>query len=478
MEKGILVRKKSAWRTKMNSTLERDIDAFIEKNRENIIDDIGRLVAVRSVEGPAEEGAPFGAGPRKALDTAVEIAGRLGLEAGNYGDRMGWAQVRGQSGDKYVATITHLDVVPEGDGWSSDPYKMRRRDGYMIGRGVMDDKGPSVLCLYALKYLAEKNVPLRYTMRALLGTAEETGMGDVSWFLENCPAPAFAFSPDADFPVVNGEKGILQGKLYSKCALENIAEISGGFVRNAVPDKAQALIKADPAKLPQAPGISIAGENGMARITARGVAGHASKPEGTVNAIGVLVDYILDNGLAGADEEKFLRLERKLLSASDGSALGIAARDEVFTPLTIIGGMIGCEDGRIWQSFDCRYPTTTDGRTITDGILAAAEGCARAEIVSDAKPFYVEADAPAIRACVDSYNEVTGEGKKPFTIGGGTYARDFPFAVSFGPEHDDRKMPDFCGEIHSVDEAAGEADFMEALKIYILAMIKLQDIEL
>lgn len=462
----------------MDSTLGREIDAFIEKNRDAIIDDIGALVAVRSVEGPAEAGAPFGAGPKKALETAVGIAQRLGLAAGNYGDRMGWAEVRGGSGDKYVATITHLDVVPEGDGWSSDPFKMRRRDGYIIGRGVMDDKGPSVLCLYALRFLAEKKIPLRYTMRALLGTAEETGMGDVKWFLENCPAPAFAFSPDADFPVVNGEKGILQGRLLSKVRLENIAEISGGFVRNAVPDKAQALVRADIAKLAGTDRIAVAADSGMVRITARGAAGHASRPEGTVNAIGVLVDYILENHLAGAEEERFLRLEQRLLSASDGSGLGIAARDEVFTPLTIIGGMAGTEDGRMWQTFDCRYPTTTDGGTIVRKIADAAEGCAEAEIVSDAKPFYVDAGAPAIRACIDAYNEVTGENKKPFTIGGGTYARDFPFAVSFGPEHDDRPMPDFCGEIHSVDEAACIDDFMEALKIYILAIIKLQETEL
>lgn len=459
----------------MNKTLERDIDAFIERNRENIISDIAELVAIPSVEGEPEDGAPFGPGPKKALLKGLEIADRLGLDTKNCGDRMGVAEISGQSGEKYIATITHLDVVPAGDGWSADPFTMRRRDGYIIGRGVMDDKGPSVLCLYALKYFREKGVALRYTMRALLGTAEETGMGDVEWFLENCQAPAFAFSPDADFPVVNGEKGILQGRLKAKAKLENIVSISGGFVRNAVPDKAEAVIKTDEAKLAPAENISVSYENGLAHITARGVAGHASHPEGTVNAIGVLVDYILASGAAGDGEEKFLRLLQKLLSSSDGSGVGVQAADDVFTPLTIIGGMAGTEDGYMWQTFDCRYPTTTDGETIVSKLLAAADGCCEAQIVSDAKPFYVDANAPAIRACVNSYNDVTGENKKPFTIGGGTYARDFPFAVSFGPEHDDRPFPEFAGGIHSVDEAANVDYFMEALKIYILAMIKLQD---
>jgi len=460
----------------MNTILERDIDAFIAGNREKILSDIGELVAVPSVEGAPAEGAPFGPGPRAAMDKALEIAGRLGLETENLGDRLGCAKISGQSGDKYIATITHLDVVPAGDGWSDDPFAMRRRDGYILGRGVMDDKGPSVLCLYALRYFKEKDVPLRYTLKALLGTAEETGMGDVAWFLQNFDAPLFAISPDADFPVVNGEKGILQGMLRAETPLEKIVEFSGGFVRNAVPDKATALLKADAASLPQAKRIAVAEENGLARVTAKGVAGHASQPEGTVNAIGVLVDYLLENGLAGAEEARYLRLTQKLLSVSDGSGLGIAASDDKFTPLTVVGGMAGIENGRLWQSFDCRYPTATDGETIVGTIRALAAGVCRVETVSDAKPFYVDAQAPAIRACVDAYNDVTGEGKKPFTIGGGTYARDFPFAVSFGPEHDDRPFPAFAGDIHSVDEAACVDDFMEALKIYILALIRLQDI--
>lgn len=462
----------------MNAILERDVDAYIDRNRENIINDIGELVAVPSVEGTPEEGAPFGPGPKKALEKALKIAERLGLAVKNCGDRLGVAEIPGQSGEKYIATITHLDVVPAGDGWSADPFALRRRDGYILGRGVMDDKGPSVLCLYALKYFREKDVPLRYTLRALLGTAEETGMGDVKWFLENCKAPAFAFSPDANFPVVNGEKGILQGRLKANFKSRSIVSLSGGVARNAVPDKAEALVRADAAKFTAAENVTVSAENGLTRVTAKGVAGHASLPRGTVNAIGVLADYLLESGIVHAEEEKFLRLVQKLLSGTDGSGLGIQASDDKFSPLTIVGSMTGAEDGCLWLTFDCRYPTSTDGETIARKIRALSDGCCEVEILSDEKPFYIETDAPAIRACVNAYNDVTGEGKKPFTIGGGTYARDFPFAVSFGPEHDDRPFPDFAGGIHSVDEAANVDDFMEALKIYILALIKLQDIEL
>jgi len=100
------------------------------------------------------------------------------------------------------------------------------------------------------------------------------------------------------------------------------------------------------------------------------------------------------------------------------------------------------------------------------------------EDVDAADPFYIEADTPAIRACIDTYNEVTGKQEKPFTMGGGTYARHFPYAVSFGPEHSDLPLPDFAGPMHGANEGAHFDKLIEALKIYILALLRLQDIAL
>ena len=221
----------------------KDIDSFIGQNREALVRDIGRLVAVPSVEGPAEPDAPFGKEPKRALELGLQIAAELGLETRNFENRIGCGEVRGES-DKYLATITHVDVVPAGEGWTADPFTMREREGWILGRGVLDDKGPSIVCLYALKYLRERNVPLRYGVRALLGSNEETHMKDVEYYLENYPAPAFCFSPDADFPVCNGEKGIYQAELVSKCPLSTIVSVNGGFAVNAIPDKATAVLKA------------------------------------------------------------------------------------------------------------------------------------------------------------------------------------------------------------------------------------------
>lgn len=461
----------------MNDQLRRDIECFAEENREAVFRDIARLVAINSVEGKAEPGAPYGPGPKKALDLALKIAGELGLETVDCQGKIGWASVGPDDGRDYLATITHLDVVPTGDGWTEDPFTMREREGYIIGRGVMDDKGPSVLCLYALKYLKDRGVELRYPVRALLGVNEETGMDDVKYYLEHFPAPAFCFSPDANFPLCNGEKGIYHGKIISSLPLGNVLEIQGGMAANAVPDSARATVKA--AALCSTESVEAEElEAGVWRLSARGIGGHASLPEGTANAIGMLVSYILDNHIVSGEEERFFRLLEKLHASYDGSALGVAASDGLFKPLTIVGGVIGVEDGHIFQTVDSRYPTTTSGEKIAAAIQAQAGELAQVSIDNDTPPFYMSLDNPAVQACIGAYNQITGENAAPYTIGGGTYARHFPNAVSFGPEHPERPAPDFTGPIHGVDEAASMEFFMEALKVYILTLLELEKLDL
>ena len=459
----------------MNEELRRDIEAFVERHTKSVFCDIARLVAVDSVEGQPEENAPFGPGPRKALDLGLQIAREIGLDAVDCEGRIGYAAVGGDD-ERYLATITHLDVVPVGEGWKADPFTMRERDGWIIGRGVMDDKGPSVLCLYALKYLKDRGVPLRYPVRALLGANEETGMGDLSYYLAHYPAPDFCFSPDATFPLCNGEKGIYHGRMISRLPLGDILDIHGGVAPNVIPDKAEATVRAE--KL--ANGEFVTAEEtapGVWHLLAAGKGGHASLPKGTRNAIGVLVDYLLENKVGDENDTAFLRLIQKLHRAWDGSALGVQADDGNFEPLTIVGGVIGVENGRMFQSVDSRYPTTTSGEQIAAGIRAQAGEIAEVTVDRDAAPFYMALDNPAVQACLGAYNDFTGENARPYTIGGGTYARHFPNAVAFGPEHPERPAPDFAGPIHGVDEAACKDWLLEALKVYILALVELEKLD-
>ena len=446
----------------MEQALNQKIDAFIAENKDQILADIAALVAIDSVEGTPEEGAPFGAGPRAALDKTLELAAGMGLATRNCENYMGYAELAGADPEKYLATICHVDVVPVGNGWTADPFKMRIKDGWLLGRGVSDDKGPMVVILYALKFLKQQGYELRYPIRALIGDNEETRMQDVEYYLKNYPAPVFCFTPDAEFPVCNGV----------------IVDIKGGVANNAVPDRASALLRTDITRLKNAPNITLepAGD-GCVRVRGWGKAGHAAMPEGTVNAIGLVVNYLLDNGLCNDAECAYLEALRKLHASTAGTGLGIDCADGPFGPLTIIGGRIYLENGRMVQTIDSRFPTCTDGEKLAAQIAAALGEGAALEDVEAAEPFYIEADSPAIQASINTYNEVTGENAKPFPMGGGTYARHFPYAVSFGPEHVDLPLPEFGGPMHGANEAAPIDKLLEAVKIYILALLRLEKID-
>ena len=453
------------------------IDQFVQAQRENILRDIGRLVAVPSVEGPAAPGAPFGPGPRAALDEALAIADELGLTPGEGEGHIGWADVPGAEKEKYLATITHLDVVPQGNGWDADPFTLRVRDGWLLGRGVADDKGPSVLCLYALKFLKDEAGPLRYPVRALLGCNEETNMKDVAWYNAHEKPPVFCFTPDAEFPLCNGEKGQFEADLISPVLNGDILDFEGGVARNAVPDRASALIRAELAALPAAEGITLEREAGGVRVRGWGKSGHAAMPQGTVNAIGLVVDYLLANGIGSEAERAFLQLLHKLHSAWDGTGLGIQADDGLFDPLTVVGGVIRMENGALRQTVDCRFPTSTNG-SVLEAALRKAAGDAGVVCMDHVnEPFYIGVDAAPIQALMEAYCQVTGEEAKPFTMGGGTYARHFPLAVSFGPENSNAVLPDFAGPMHGANEGAKFEHLLAALKIYILALLKLEELE-
>ncbi|MDL2324822.1 Sapep family Mn(2+)-dependent dipeptidase [Ruminococcaceae bacterium OttesenSCG-928-A16] len=458
--------------------LNQKIEEFIEANRAPLVADIARLIAVRSVEEAPLPGAPFGEGPKKALETALQIGKDLGFEPHNCDNYVGWIELAGQE-EGHIATVTHVDVVPEGEGWSGDAYTMRQRDGFIIGRGVADDKGPSVLCLYLAKFFKELGVPLRYSLRILLGAAEETGMTDIPYYLERNPQPLFCFSPDSEFPVCNGEKGHLNGVFASPKLAGNIVAFSGGIATNAVPSRATCLVKGQAAALASTSNVSVTAEDGMVRLNAEGVGGHAAFPQGSVNAIALLVEYLLENNLCTAEENQYLQLLRRLHAGTDGSGVGIACRDDAFDALTVIGGVISFEQGQLRQVIDCRFPTATTGEKL-EAILKeqAVQAGASFEDVEAKEPFYIPADNPAIQTLLQAYNEVTGQNKQAFTMGGGTYARCFNNAVSFGPEEPEAKLPSFAGPMHGADEAASIDGLLDALKIYILAVWRLQKVDL
>jgi succinyl-diaminopimelate desuccinylase len=465
-----------------DQALVASIDAYVETVWPEVLADIAELVAVPSVADAeqAAPGAPHGPQARRALDVALEQCARLGLEPHNLDGWMGYADLKGAS-DTQIATIAHVDVVPAGTGWTFEPFALSVRDGYLIGRGVIDDKGPAVLTMYMAHYFARQEAPLPYTLRVMLGSDEEVGMTDIEHYQSLFDDPAFLFTPDADFPVCCGEKGRVEG-LFAAGPFDDgkIVTFEGGTVANAVPSIATVTVRADAAALPAAENVDVEdlGDDTV-RLTAHGIGGHASLPEGTRNAIGMLVDYLLANGTYAAAEKPWLDLLARVFASTDGSSVGIDATDDLFDPLTCIGGTIRMVDGHFEQSVDIRYPKSTDGEHIAEVLGELARGFgADFAAVSDMPPFYIDPANPAVTALVDAYNTFTGKDAHPFTIGGGTYARHFKNAVSFGPEEPDAVVPAWVGPMHGADEGVSEEQMKRSLKIYIYALSKLMELEL
>lgn len=453
--------------------------AYADEVWDRYLADLAELVAVPSVvdTGDARDGAPWGRACREALDRALGIAERLGLATCDGDGYLGWAELpRAESGGRHVAAIAHVDVVPAGSGWDTDPFALARRQGYLLGRGVLDDKGAAVAMLYAAAFFARLGERRGVGLRCLLGASEEAGMQDVRWYRAHHEQPLFCFTPDAAFPVCCGEKGGVNARFACEADADGaIVSLSGGTARNAVPDAAEAVLRTDAAGLPTGAGVTVeAAGPGLARVRARGAGGHAAMPGGTVNAVGVLVDYLLGAGVGTSRERSFLELEQSLLRCTDGSGLGIDAADDLFDPLTCVGTVLSTDGGRFVQQLDIRFPKSTTAGAIGAALASAAarRGCT-AEVTHARDPYFVDPEAPEVQVLLGAYAEVTDREARPFTIGGGTYAHHFDRAVSFGPLDPADEPPAWVGPEHGANEGVSEAALKRALAVYVLAFDRL-----
>ena len=462
--------------------LDCGIQDYLSENWEQIVADIDALVRIPSVEDldAATPGAPFGPEPACALHAALAIAQRMGLDAHDCEGYIGYADLPGESTEQ-IGIIGHVDVVPAGPDWAVPAYGVTRREGYLLGRGVADDKGPLVVALHAVhfwrqRFEAEGARPHR-SVRVLFGANEETGMGDVAYYRAHFADPAFLFTPDAEFPVCYGEAGICSGVLQSAPIADGrMRSLSGGAAVNAVPGRAQAQVACENEAHPQTDDVTIEVDGGCATVSAQGKAAHASTPELGKNAIDVLAAYLLENGLLSAEEKAFMELVRRVTSCADGSGVGVQATDGHFGALSAVGSVISLvrdEDDaiRLRLAIDFRYPTTTSAACIERALneVAAPIGAAFA-IDHDKQPFLMDPSSREVRALIDAYNQVTGEDAHPFTMKGGTYARMFPHAASFGPDKPGTPKPEWAGSMHGPDEAISEGLLKQAFAIYVHAL--------
>lgn len=387
-----------------------------------------KILSINSVQSAPEEGAPFGKGVLDTLLFALGEAKRLGFNVKNLDGYAGYADI-GEGKPFYI--LGHLDTVPIGSGWTKNPFG-EISDGVIYGRGAVDDKLPTLACLFAAAELSRTKI-LKRKIRIIFGCNEESGWKCMERYTSLEGMPDEGFSPDADFPVIFCEKGIVNFDI----TIDKIKglEISAGERANVVPDYARALY------------------NGK-EFEASGVSAHGSHPDEGVNAIVKLIEKLKDR-----DEKIKLLYER--FSDCFGSGLNIEMEDDVSGRLTVNLGVAYCDEAKQHFVVDIRYPISVSEEEVLNRLKSAFPG---ADITKTHYhlPLHVDRNSNLVKTLLDVYKEVTGEREAlPIAIGGGTYARAMKCGVAFGPS--------FPGEplgIHCVNECIKIETFKKVYEIY------------
>lgn len=436
--------------------------------KDDILHDLGELIAIKSVSGESAAEA------EKALDYILGRAEDMGFAVKKAGKVAGHAEYG--SGEEVAAVLAHVDVVPAGDGWSSDPFTLTERDGRLCGRGVVDDKGPAIIALYCLKALKDSGIVPKRRIRVIFGAAEEIGMNDMEVYFSEEEAPTMAFTPDSDYGICVCEKGIMQLEISSATHDGTIlTEFQSGGAVNAVPAKAYALVDCTESEDNRLRRFADAkpGEydfiytmDGLV-IFAKGRAAHASVPEQGLNSAAHLIRILADNFGEAVLGSLCGFIDNAIGTETNGEALGISCCDEKSGDLTVNLGRVDIGENISRALIDIRYPVTADSGEIFDKIKRRAESDGlRVKLMNHESPLSVDSDCPIISILSDAYEAVMGVRPELYSTGGGTYARTLSNrGVAFGPAfHGDET------HIHDADEGISTENFWKHARICLQAV--------
>jgi len=466
--------------------LKTRIDTYWEspEQRKLLVDIITRLVAVRSVREDAQPGAPFGPGPARCLGLALDICRELGFSVENVDNYVGTADLNGK--ETVLHILGHLDVVGEGKGWSTDPYTVVEKDGMLFGRGVIDDKGPLVAALLAMKCIRDLGVELPFNAKLVMGTDEESGSEDIAYYYKKVPYAKYTFSPDADFPLINIEKGSYKPTFAQDFtatdASPRVVSLEGGFRINVIPGEAEALLTgltapavgAALAKVAEETGVvfSAKAEGDGCRILAKGTGGHASTPAVGNNALTALLKLLSALPLAECDSTRAIRSLTELFPHGDhaGKALGMNVEDEVSGPTTLTFSLLKLDEAGFEGRFDSRTAISANDantRLPVEGAFTR-HGFRYTGSVMHA-PHHTPADSPIVQKLLHCYEQYTGvTDAKPLAIGGGTYVHEIPGGVAFGCE-----FAGFDSNMHGPDERVPVDTLLLSGRIFTQAILDL-----
>lgn len=464
------------------------INKFIDDNKENILDTLCELIKIPSVsiESDIDPQKPFGEECDKALKYFLDLAKSMGFKTKNIDGYCGYVEFG--EGEEMLGIIGHLDVVPAGDGWTKcEPFDPIIEDDRLYGRGAIDDKGPVVASLYAMKYVMDKIKPNK-RVRLILGLNEEVSWKCIEYYKSHEEAPTLGFSPDADFPCIYAEKGFLNAYVDS-----HIPTDTGIFLRdlkcsnaiNIVPKIATCTLEVENFNTEKIKNdlismieeynfhMDVSVENDrFIHITSNGVAAHSAFPELGVNALSrllIILNKIYEKNNIEIPLFKFI--DEKINTSIHGEKIGIDCNDESGN-LTLNVSNAEFKDNNLTIGLNIRIPVTIYSSIVKQKITDSVQEYTNIFVkFSDEKQaLYVPKNDPLVTTLCDIFNSVTGQNAEPITCNGATYARAFKNVVSFG-----LNMPGNVDMCHQADEYINLKDLYTAIEIYIKAIWKLTE---
>lgn len=460
-------------------------DAYIDAKYTEMLNTLKELLKIPSVKESSLDGMPFGKPCADALKYTLDLCEKLGMKTKNLDNYCGWAEIG--EGEKLIAILSHLDVVPAGDGWNSDPFCAKITDEEIFARGAIDDKGPAVAAIYAVSAIREKldNIPCR--IRLIFGCDEESGWGCMDRYSKTEDMPDMAFTPDGSYPVIITEKGIAHFNIQTSLEEGDYQlYMAGGLRPNMVPDKASATIVGNIDKLfdklnaydVHSKGLSFSAEGDTLLIDAVGIGAHGSTPEKGTNAFFELFKFLNYLDLKGSQGKFIDDMLKIFVDKTDGSGANLNISDEISGALSLNLGMCFIGKNKFYEEMnddscriviDIRYPASFTIKDVSLRLQSALPSTWECEIDHQQDPHHVDKESLLVKTLMSVYKDYTGRDDEPLAIGGGTYARTLPGkAVAFGVEFPGRE-----DKAHQPNESFYLDDFKISAKMFAAAIEKL-----
>ena len=453
-----------------------------------MIDDLKGLLSIESVrdDSKASEDAPVGPGPRQALDYMYELAERDGFSTHDVDHIAG--RIEAGQGEDVLGILCHVDVVPAGDGWDSDPFDPVVTDDAIIARGTLDDKGPTIAAYYAVKILNDMNVDWKKRIHMIIGTDEESDWKCTDRYFQTEEMPILGFAPDAEFPAIHGEKGITTFDLIQDQINEEVDEpdyellnFESGQRYNMVPDHAEArvLVKENMTDVIQnfeyfVEQNELQGEStvdsGILILTVEGKAVHGMDPSLGVNAGLYLLKFLSSLNLDKSAKDFVEFNNRYLFDSHFGEKMGMKFHTDVMGDVTTNIGIIKYDNKEAGRyGVNLRYPQGFEFEEAVERFTNEIKDIGFSlELGKVQKPHYVDKDDPFVEKLVKAYRNQTGDMTEPYTIGGGTYARNLDKGVAFGAMFEDTE-----DLMHQKNEYMTKKQLINATSIYLEAIYAL-----